>query len=816
MIELFHDVRFAFRQLRRAPAFALTAIATLALGIGATTVVYSIVDAVLLRPLPYPHAERLVELDSLENMAGGATRANDTSYPNFFDWRSQAKSFQSMASYKSNGFTLAGLAGSPARRITGIMVSSDFFSTLGVQPILGRGFLREEEQAGNRSVVIGNELWHQQFGGAEGVVGKTLLLNEEAYSIVGVMPRGFLFPLSVPDAQVWVTSARDAEGPGASATQRGYNQLDVVGRLREGVTLEQARAELNTVQQGMALRYPDDDKNMTSVTVVPELDALVGDARKPLRILFAAVVLLLLIACANAAGLFLTRTSSRIGELSVRAALGASRVNLLRQLIVEALCLSLCGGLLGVGIAALALKAAPVLLPANLVRSQSIAINGAVLGFALWAAFITGLVFGVLPAWRISRLDPTLALSESRRGATAGRRQHSMHGALVVAETALSLVLLVGAGLLMRSFDHVLHVDPGFAPQHMLTFRVSAPDKRYDDEQRVALFNRIMTRLQALPGVQSVSAAFPLPLTGSNIQIGFSIQGQPVPKGDEPSERVSVIAPHFFETLHIPVLRGRLFRAEEQTQKGQPVVIVNQAFATKYFGKQDPIGQHMRSGLGIGENPPMREIVGVVGDVKRANLTEADKPEYYIPIEQAPITAPAVAMRVSGDAASYESAVRGAVAEIDRGLPVYRLRPYADDMARTTAQQRFQTYLIGSFAAIALLLAAIGLYALLNYMVVLRRPELGLRIALGAQRSNVLTLILTRGLLLSGGGLILGLISSALITHSLAGILFQVKALDPFVFAAVSAVLLLVAALASLVPAYRASRLDPIETLRMN
>lgn len=816
MNQLLQDIRFAVRQLRKAPGFTLTVIITLALGIGATTVVYSIVDAVLLRPLPFPHADRLVELDSLENMAGGATRANDTSYPNFYDWRTQTKSFQSMASYKSNGFTLAGQGVNPARRITGIMVSGDFFSTLGVQPTMGRGFRREEEQPGNRSVVIGSELWHQEFGGAPDVVGKTIRLNDEAYSIIGVMPRGFLFPLSAPDAQLWVTSAHDAEEPNASTTQRGYNQLDVVARLRDGVTLEQARAELNAVQQGMALRYPDDDKNMTTVTVQPELDAMVGDVRQPLRILFAAVALLLLIACANAGGLFLTRTSSRIGELSVRAALGASRANLLRQLLVEAFALSLCGGLLGVGLATLALKGAPTLLPANLVRSQSIAINGGVLGFALCAALVTGLVFGVLPAWRVSRLDPTLALNETRRSATAGRRQHVLHGGLVVVETALSLVLLAGAGLLMRSFDRLLRVDPGFQPQHLLTFRVSAPDKRYDDDQRVALFNRIMARLQALPGVQAVSAAFPMPLTGGNIQISFSIEGQPVAIGDEPSERVSVIAPRFFETLHIPLERGRLFRAEEQGEQGQPVVIINQAFAKKYFGNLDPIGQHMRSGLGIGPNPPMREIVGVVGDVKRANLMEPAKPEYYIPIEQAPITAPSIAMRVSGDPASYESAVRSAVAEIDRGLPVYRLRPYGEELARTTAQQRFQTFLIASFAGIALLLAAVGLYALLNYMVVLRRPELGLRIALGAQRSNVLGLILTRGVALSGGGLILGVASSALLTRYLAGMLFQVKALDPFVFGVVSLVLLLVASLASLVPAYRASRLDPIETLRMN
>ncbi len=816
MMMLVHNLRFTLRQLRRAPGFALTTILTLALGIGATTVVYSIVDAVLLRPLPFPHPSQLVELESLENMPGGVTRVNDTSYPNFFDWRAQAKSFESMASYNAGGFSLAGVAGSPARHVTGVKVSSDFFSTIGVQPFLGRGFRREEEQAGNRSVVLSGELWRQEFGAAANAVGKSIRLNDEDYTVVGVMPDGFQFPLSTPDAQFWVTFAHDAEGANASTTQRGYNQLDVVGRLRDGVTARQARAELNTIQHGLAVRYPDDDKNMTDVDLLPELDALVGDVRVPLRILFAAVALLLLIACANAGGLFLTRITTRVGELSVRTALGATRSNILRQMLLEALTLSFCGGILGTGLATLALQILPSMLPAGLVRAQSVGMNGSVLAFALSAALLTGILFGVLPARRVWSLDPARALSESRRSASASRRQHLLHGTLVIAETALSLILLVGAGLLMRSFDRVLRVHPGFSPQQMLTFRMTTPDKRYDDDQRVALFNRIFTRLRALPGVQSVTAAFPLPLAGGDIRIGFSIQGQPVAEGDEPSERVSVIAPQFFETLQIPLVRGRLFTSQDHSKQGQPTVIVNEAFAKKYFGAAAAVGQHMRSGLGIGANPPMREIVGVVGNVKRANLTEPDKPEYYIPIEQAPITAPPIAMRVSGNPVSYENAVRAAIADEDRALPVYRMRAYTDELARTTAQQRFQTVLIASFAAMALILAAIGLYALLNYIVALRSPEMGLRLALGAPRSNVLGLILSRGLTLSAAGLVIGLGSSALLTRFLTGMLFEIKPTDPWVFVLVSVVLLLIASIASFVPAWKAARLDPIETLRTN
>jgi predicted permease len=814
MNTMLQDTRYVLRQMRRSPGFALTVVLTLALGIGASTVVFSIVDAVLLKPLPFLHPDRLVRIESIESTPGASTRLNDTSYPNFFDWRQQAKSFQSIAAYKSNGFTLAGQGDSPAHRISGIMVTSDFFPTLGVLPELGRAFRRDEEQPGNRSVILGNDLWQQEFGGAPDVLGKTIRLDDEEYSVVGVMPHGFVFPVDVPDAQLWVTTAHDAEGPGASATQRGYNQLDVVARLRDGVTLQQAQAEMNTLQQGLALRYPDDDRDMTSVAMTSEMDAVVGDVRQPLRILFVAVGVLLLIACVNAAGLFLTRSSSRIAELSIRAALGAGRTALTRHLLMEALSLAFLGGLFGVGIAALALRQAPRLLPADLVRTQSIAMNGTVLAFALFASLITGLVFGLMPAWRLSQVDPMLAMNEGRRGTAGSRRQHALHAALVIGQTALSLILLTGAGLLMRSFDRIMKVDPGFDPQHMINFRVAAPPKRYNSQQRVALFNQIIERLKAVPGVQAATGAFPLPLTGGDIHISFSIEGQPVEHGAEPSARVSLVAPNFFETLRIALKRGRLFRTDEQNMHGQPVVIVNEAFAKKFFGGADPVGQHMTSGIGVGDESPRREIVGVVADVKRGNLMEADQPEYYIPIEQGPVAPPAIALRVAGDPASYESAVRAAVAEIDHSLPVYRFHPYADDRIRTSAQQRFQTVLIGAFASIALALAAIGLYALLSYMVVLRTPELGLRIALGAPRSNVLALILRRGLILSVTGLLVGLGFAFFLTQFLSGLLFGVKPVDLFTFAAVSLVLLLVAMLASLLPAWRAYRLDPVETLR--
>ncbi len=658
MPALFQDLRYALRQLRRMPGFAVTVIATLALGIGAATVVYSIVDAVLLRPLPFPRPDRLVDIENVETVAGGGVRINETSYPNFFDWRSQNQELRSHSrATRQRDLPSRGVGDGPATRGTGVMVSSNLFSTLGIAPVLGRDFRREDERAGNRSVIIGYGLWQTRFGGRPDVLGQNIRLDEETYTVAGVMPKGFVYPLNAPDAQVWVTLAHDAEGSEPSTTQRGYNQLDVVGRLRDGVSLQQARAEMMVLQRALAARYPDDDKEMLAVQLTPAAESLVGDVRQPLRILSAAVGLLLLIACANAAGLLLTRASRRATELSVRAALGASRIRLLRQLMVEALALSLCGGVLGTLLAAALVKVVPSFLPAALVRAQAIAVDGPVLLFALAASAATGMLFGVVPAWRMSRLAPATALRQSARTVTSGRRQHLLHSSLVIGETALGLILLAGAGLLLRSFERIMNTDPGFDPSHLLTFRIATPDARYTDERRVAFFNELLARLKAQPGVKAATAAFPLPLTGGNIRISFSIAGKPVAAGDEPSERVSLVAPEFFQTLRIPLRRGRFFSPQEHDRRSPAVVMVNEAFARKYFAGEDPIGQHMRSGLGEGTTPPMREVVGVVGDVKRATLTESAQPEYYIPIEQAPVAPPAVALRVDGSPAAYENMV---------------------------------------------------------------------------------------------------------------------------------------------------------------
>jgi len=812
MQTVLQDLRYTLRQFRRSPGFTLMAVLTLALGIGATTAVFSLVDAVLLHPLPFAQPERLVALNTLEQQrasSGPADVPADTSYPNFFDWRDRARSFQNMASYQGGSFTLS-LANVPARRIDGMTVSSDFFRVLGIDPALGRSFMRSEEQAGGRSVVISHSLWQTAFNASPSVVGQTMHLSEETYTVIGVLPASFQFP-NAPDAQVFITPALTMEGKNPSGMQRGWNQTSVLGRLATGVDITQARAEMQTIQRSLAAQFPDDDAKETAVSVIPELQDVVGDVQRPLHILFAAVSLLLLIACANVAGLLLTRTSARRAEFALRSALGATRLQIVHQLLLESLTLSFLGGLGGFLLAALALRISPSFLPDDLPRIHELSLNSHVLLFALTASLITGLLFGVLPAWRSSRLDPAIALRDTTRSTTASRSQNRLHSALIVGETALSLILLVAAGLLIRSFDKLLSVDPGFNTQHLLTFRVGMPPKRFKDERLLQLSQQLEARFAALPGVQQSTFAFPMPLAGGDMNITFAIPGRPTAPGEQPSARAGVVAANFFQSMQMTLRRGRFFNATEDQPNSPPAIIINQAFADRFFPGEDALGKRIQSDLSSSDQPESREIVGIVGNVTRVSLDEAPQPEYYIPFAQVPLGPPVFAIRVAGDPASYDNTIRALVAQQDSGLPVYGMR--TNLLARSTAQQRFQTLLISAFAAIALLLSAIGLYAVLSYMVVQRKLELGLRMALGAQRSDVLSLILKRGLLLCITGLAIGLIASAALTRYITTLLFHTPVLDAVTFTTTTLLLLTISAASCFIPAFRASRLDPNETL---
>lgn len=820
MQAILYDLRFALRQLRRSSGFAAIVIATLTLGIAATTILFSLVDAVLLRPLPFPDADKLVSLQTLErvdapdNSRGAGVVPNDTSYPNFYDWRSLNKSFISMAAYQTGGVVFAAQTGAAAQRINGAEVSAGFFATLGVLPELGRDFQHADEQAGTRTVVLSHDFWRTNFAGDPSIIGRTIVLNDTLHTVVGVMPAGFSFPVSNSPAALWLNTGRDAEGSNPSMRQRGYNQLSVIARLRPGLTLTQAKADMDAIAQQLSARYPDENAKETAVGAVPLLEDLVGSVQRPLHILFAAVACLLLIVCANVAGLLLTRTSLRRSEFAIRSAIGASRSQILRQLMIESLLLALAGGFASLAISIVTLRFLPSILPSNLPRAAEISANPDVFLFAIGVSLLTGLLFGVLPAWQASRQDPAQSLGDVARGGFAGRRHFRLQGVLVVAQTALGLILLVAAGLLIRSFDRTLRIDPGFDPDHMLSFRISIPTRHMSLEKQGQFIHELLVRLQSLQGVKAATAAFPLPLTQGDINISFTIAGRSTPTGQEPSARVSLVEQNYFESLRIPLRQGRFFLDSENNANGRPVVIVNEAFARRFFPGVNPIGQHMTSGLGIGDTPPAREIVGVVGNVKRASLTEADRPEYYIPFEQAPVATPNIALRVAGDPSRYFNFVRSEVAQMDRSLPVYRFQSYRDDLARTTAQQRFQTALLAAFAAIALTLTGLGLYAALSYMVALRTPELGLRLALGAPRSSVLNLMLSRGLTLAALGIGFGFLAAAAITRIMAGLLYGVKPLDPLTFIGMSLLLIAVSAAASLVPALRAATVDPARTLR--
>ncbi len=817
MQKLLQDLRFAIRQLRKSPGFALTTILTLALGIGATTAIFSLINAVLLRPLPFPESDRLVYVQKANRGSDATSRgrveiAEPLSYPDFADYRAENHCLSDFASYGGYRMTLSG-TGDP-ERLEGQAVSADFFRVLSVNPMLGRGFIREDEKPGMHVVVLSHELWASKFGAARDIVGGSITLDGARYTVIGVMPPGFLFPIENPPAQFWVSMSVASEGEMPVSGQRGADMLDAVGRLRDGIGIEQARADLSVIARTLAAQYPDTNKTQTAAIVEPLREHVIGSTRPALRTLAAAVGLLLLIACANVAGLMLARASRRRPEIALRAALGATRLEILRQIVVESVVLSVVGGAFGTACAALLLRAFLRLAPQDLPRSNRVSVDLAVLIFAVAVSVVTGLLFGSLPAWHMSRLDPSLALREGARGITHRQAQHRLHNFLVVAETAVSLTLLIGAGLFIRSFVRMLQVDPGFDPRHVLTAALNVPESRYPGLKRVQFYDQVLARMAAMPGVESVAAGFPLPFTSGNLSISFSIKGRPVAEGDHPSEALGIVTENYFHALRIPVVAGREFTAMD-VSKSNPVIILNQAFARKYFSGEDPLGKQVKAEIGDGIlSAPWREVVGIVGDVKQHQLAENAEPRYYLPYAQAVIVSPRIAIRTASSSMSLIGPLRATVAELDSSIPVFRVHTAEEDVSLSAAQPRFQTLLLTFFAVMALLLSAVGLYAVLSYMVAQRTLEIGLRLALGAQREDVLGLILRRGLLLAATGLAIGVVASLLLTQFMKGMLYGVRPFDPLTFVGVSAVLLVVSAVASTAPAYRAARLDPMQTLR--
>jgi predicted permease len=771
----------------------------------------------MLRPLPCPQPGRLLWLQQVDTSAGltakGEPVGEPLSYPDYFDWRAQTRSFSGLASYHHDGMILTGAG--DAQQLSGAVVSSNFFRVIGLHPALGRDFLPDEEKPGTRAVILSYELWQSTFGGSRNVAGKSITLDGGSYIVDGVMPRD-MPPLESTPAAFWVTLAVDAAGENPETVQRGDDRLDVIGRLKPGVAPAQAYAELKALQRNLAAQFPDTNKPYTDAIVMPLLDHLVGDYRPALGVLFAAVTLVLLIACADVAGLMLARSSGRAPEMALRSAIGAGRSAIMRQVLLESLLLSLLGGVLGVLFSTWILELLVRLMPKEMPRLDRVSIDAPVLAFAVSISILAGLLFGLVPAWRMSRLDPSLALREGARGMTGGRRRNLLHNWLVIAETAVSLVLLIAAGLLIRSFVQVLGVDPGFDPHHLLTARINLPEALYPHDRRLQFYDAFLARLAALPGVESAAAGYPLPLTSGNIGISFSIEGRPVAPGDEPSAAVGIATPGYFETLRIPILAGRAFTARDGT-KAPPVVIINEAFARKFFRGENPVGKRLTSDLGDGVvKHPVREIIGIAGSVKRQQLTGELDPQYYLPYAQEVITSPTLLIRTAGDPHWLIAALREQLAQADRDIPLYGVASMDELVSKAAAQPRFQTMLLTAFALLALLLSALGLYSVLSYMVAQRTLEIGLRMALGAQRGDVLAWILRRGVLLAAAGLAVGLAASALVTRLLSAsvMLYRIERFDPLTFAAVTLLLLMVSLISCSAPALRAANLDPMQTLR--
>src|SRR5579872_1485730 len=786
---LLRDARVAIRQLRRNPGFTFTVAVTLALGIGASTAIFSLVHAVVLRPLPFPESDRLMWMNQRDSSRPGGV-AESVSYPDYFDWRAGNLTFSGMASYETGTATLQS-SGEP-RRVDIATVSSNFFATLGVAPILGRDFAPDDEKPGSRAVMLSYSLWQSTFNSERDIAAKMMRLDGRAYAIAGVMPKDFQFPLGNPTVAMWVSLGDAADGKDAKTSQRGFDCLDLIGRLKPAVTPDQAQADLSRIARNLARQYPDNNKWFDAALVEPELQHLTRGSRPPLWILFGAVTLLLLMACANVAGLLLARGSRRASEFALRVSIGASRFAIVRQLLVESIALSLCGAVLGVLVAFVLLRSIVSLVPLDIPRMQDAAMDGTVLLFVAAVAIVTGLLFGILPALRVSRSAPLGPMREGSRSLAGSRGEHRIHSSMVIAQTAIALLLLVGSGLLIRSFVKLANVDPGFDPANVMTARLGVPFETISRDQHYRFYEQLLSRIATLPGVQTASAGWPMPMSNTNAGISFQIEGRPVPKGDEPSASLGIAMPGYFETLRIPLVAGRDFGLQDGAS-ATPVIIINQAFARKYFAGENPLGRRVQVMVGDGVfNRPMREVVGVAGDIRRASLAAGAEPQFFLPYPQAVVTNPFLAIRSAGNPAALVGAIRAAVHELDRNVPVYQVTPLEDYVSRSAASPRFETMLLSGFAAIALLLTAIGLYGLLSYLVAQRNLEIGLRMALGARREDVLRMVLRRGLRLALVGLAAGLALSAVIIRLMAGLLYGIQATDGFSFAAAAGVLLVV------------------------
>ena len=791
---------FAFRMLRKAPGFTAAAVLATALGIGANTAIFTVVKQVLLQPLPYPDPAAIVNVDEFSR-----GRPSAVSPPNFMDWRAKNQTLAALGAYNENVLTLSG--GAEPIRVSAGLVDAFVDDVMGVQPLLGRAFTDEDMRPGGRKVaLLGYGLWQRLFGGDRRAVSREVTLEGEPYEIVGVMPRGYDFP---DNSELWIPLRLDESD--LRPNQRGAHYLSAVGRLRPGVTAEQADADLGRIEQQIATQFPDKVGGYTA-GAAPLLASMVGSVERPLWILAGAVALVLLIACVNVSNLLLARATTRTGEIAVRAALGAGRARLVGQLLAESVVLSLAGGLAGLLLASWGVRALMAVAPPDLPRADAVHIDGVVLTFSIVLSIIAGIVFGTAPALVASRPDLSVFLRDVRRdgGAVGSRRR--LLGLLITAQVALALVLLAGAGLAIRSFERLIHVDPGFRTSNVLTFQLSLPEATYPSMAlQTQFFRDYVERVQHLPGVLAAGAIVFPPVTRSGFGGSFTILGHPE-GADEGNAQVRSITPGYLEALSIPLHAGRAFTAQD-TAAGARVAMISESAARRFWPGENPVGRQLRVHVNESIKAP-REIVGIVGDVRTRGMEIGPVPVIYVPHTQYGPESMTVMVRSAGDPLAQLPQLKAALTAMAPGVALGKPRTMDALVSANVAQPRFRTLLLSIFALLSLALASVGLYGVVSFSVNQRRPELGLRIALGADPRDVLRLVLRQGMQPVVAGILCGLAGAALLAGVMKSLLFGVDPLDPLTFAAVASMLTLVALAACYLPARRAMRVDPAGTLR--
>ena len=800
METLLKDVRYGIRNLLKHPTFAATALITLAIGIGANSTIFSFVNGILLRPLPYPQSERLVVINETALKQGVPSMS--ISFPNFLDWRGQNHVFEDISAFGTgSSFSLTG-AGEP-ERLRGASVSQGTFELLRVAPVLGRTFTQEEDHPKQDAVVIlGNGLWQRRFGSDSQIIGKTVILNSRQRTVVGVMPPGFKFP---ENAELWVPLGLDT-----TMFTRTDHGLGSIARLKDGVSLPQAQAEMDVIARRIEEQNPVTNEGL-GVSVSNLHAVLAGDYRKALLILLGVVGFVLLVACANVANLMLARTSARQKEFAVRAALGASRWRIIRQTLTESVVISVLGAGLGLLLAVWGVKLLLALIPVKLPFWMNFNLDLRVLAFTSGVSLLTALIFGTMPAVFGTRIDLNHTLKEGGRSANASAR-HRTRGLLVIAEVALALMVLVGAGLMIQSFMNLRNVGPGFNEKNVLTFAVILPQAKYERPQRGEFFRQLLERVRALPGVEAAGATATLPLTGDNWGRSLTVEGYPVLSvGQAPMIQHTVVTPGYFHSLGIPLLMGRDF-TEQDSKDAEKVTIVDERLAHEYWPNQNPVGKRVRFGPPE-DNEPWHTVVGVVGAVRHARLDMEIRKSVYLPHLQIPVNGLSLVVQAKNPA-SLVGALRGQIREMDPDLPVSDLMTMEEVVSQSVWQNRLYAILFTAFAVIALLLAAVGIYGVMSYSVTQRTQEIGIRMALGAQLKDVLQLVVKGGLVLSLIGVAVGVAGALALTRLLRTLLFGVTPTDAGTFIAVSLMLLFVALLACFIPARRATKVDPLVALR--